>query len=212
MAECISIIILSISVLVYLVIKKHKENTKEKELKEVVAWCASSNSNTFRDNIHLWEYLSNAQIKLNLPHEYCISTDDWELTKEILQAFQNDVTQRFFINQISLPSSKYVISHETYFMYLLQDYCARHQCDYEFLGHNMHKETIEYKSYGSWGAALYDAIYSLTDFAIVVHKIYYISYMYCKNSSSLNPNGERWLNEHLIENVIHSRQLSVSRV
>ena len=197
----------------YYIIKKSIENSREKKLKAIVAWCATDNSNTFRYNLHLWEYILNAQIKLNLLPEYRISTDkEWNLAKDIIKGFQRDITQKYFSNQLSIPTSKYVIAGETYFMYLLQGYCEEHQCDYGFLGYDMHKETISYKSYGSWGGLLYDATYSLTDFAMVLHKLYYISYMHCKKSSPLNPNGEYWSGEHSIEEIIDSRRLSVSRI
>ena len=213
MTEYIVISVVLVCILVYVIIKKGTDNAREKKLKEVVAWCATDNSNIFRCNLHLWEYISNAQIELNLLPEYRISTDEeWILAKDIIKGFQKDVTQKYFSNQLSIPTSKYVISEETYFMYLLQTYLKQHQCDYDFLGYDMHKETISHKSYGSWGGPLYDATYALTDFAVVLHKLYYISYMHCKNSSPLNPNGEYWSNEHSIEDIIDSRQLSVSRM
>lgn len=213
MTEYIVISVVLVCILVYVIIKKGTDNAREKKLKEVVAWCATDNSNIFRCNLHLWEYISKAQIKLNLLPEYRISTDEeWIFSKDIIKGFQKDVTQKYFSNQLSIPTSKYVISEETYFMYLLQTYLKQHQCDYDFLGYDMHKETISHKSYGSWGGPLYDATYALTDFAVVLHKLYYISYMHCKNSSPLNPNGEYWSNEHSIEDIIDSRQLSVSRM
>lgn len=213
MDEYIVISIILLCILVYVIIKKGMESAKEKKLKEVVAWCATDNSNTFRCNLHLWEYISKAQIKLNLLQEYRISTDEeWNLAKEIIKGFQKDITQKFFSNQLSIPASKYVISEETYFMYLLQRYLEQHQCDYDFLGYDMHKETISHKSYGSWGGPLYDATYALTDFAVVLQKLYYISYMHCKKSSTINPKGEYWSNERSIEDIIDSRRLSVSRM
>lgn len=69
---------------------------------------------------------------------------------------------------LSIPTGKYLMPDKTYFMYLLQGYCEEHQCDYKLLGYDMHKETISHKSYGSWGGPLYDATYSLTDFAILL--------------------------------------------
>lgn len=211
MREYIVAILVIACILVYQIMKKIKENTKEKRRKEVVAWCVNE-PNRYRDYLYLWEYISNAQIKLNLLQEYRISTDEeWDLAKEIIKGFQKDITRKFFSNQLSLPTSKYVISDETYFMYLLQEYLEQHQFDIEFLGYNMYKETISYKSYGSWGGPLYDATYALTDFAVVFQKIYYISYIHCKNSSAINPKGKYlyWANEHSIEDIIDSRRFSV---
>ena len=147
MTEYIVISIVLVCILIYVIIKKSIENAKEKKLKDVVAWCVTDNSNTFRCNIHLWEYISNAQIKLKFLQEYRISTDEeWVLAKDIIKAFQKDIAQMFFSNKLSIPTSKYVIPNETYFMYLLQGYCEEHQCDYEFLGYDMHKETLSHKS------------------------------------------------------------------
>lgn len=213
MTEYIVIGAVLVCIFLYYIIKKSIETSREKKLKAVVAWCVTDNSNTFRCNLHLWEYISNAQIKLKLLQEYRISTEEeWDLVKEIIKGLQKDITQKYLNNQISIPTSKYVIPDETYFMYLLQEYCEKHQCDYTFLGYDMHKETVSYQSYGSWGGQLYDATYGLTDFAVVLHKLYYISYMHCKNSTPLNPNGKYWTNERSIENIIDSRKLSVSRM
>lgn len=211
MTEYISVNIILVGVLAYMFFKKSKEYVNEKKLKDVVAWCVTTNSNTFRYNFDLWEYLSKAQTQLKLLYEYRISTDEeWTLAKVIIENFQKDITQQYFLNKISIPTSKYVISNEIYFMYLLQEYCKNHQCDYKFLNYNMHEETIARKDYGSWGVQHYDATYRLTEFAVVLHKLYYISYMCCKNSSISNSNAEYWNKEHSIEDIIDSRIISIS--
>nr|WP_287920799.1 hypothetical protein [Ruminococcus sp.] len=205
--------IVLVVILVYVVIKKSIDNVKEKKLKEVVAWCVADNPTDFRRYLQLWQYVSNAQTDLNLLREYCISTDkEWSLARDIIKGFKKDIIQKFLSNQLSIPTSKYVIPCETYFMYMLLGYCEKHQCDYKFLGYDMHKKTISYENYGSWGGQLYDATYELTDFAIVLYKLYYITYMHCKNSDQLNTNGEYWTNEHFIEDTIDSKRLSVSRI
>ena len=100
MTEYIVIGAVLVCIFLYFIIKKSIENSREKKLKAIVAWCATDNSNMFRCNLHLWEYISDAQIKLKLLQEYRISTEEeWDLVKEIITDFQKDITQKYFYNQ-----------------------------------------------------------------------------------------------------------------
>lgn len=181
-------------------------------LRALVAWCITENSNEYRCNLHLHEYISNAQYDGKILEDYRITDEaEWNITKEIIIYYQKDMTQMYFTNRLSLPKSKYEIPGEHYFMYSLQSYLGEHQCDYAFCGHDMHKETISRKNYGSWGGQLFDATYALSDFSLVFHKLYYISYMFCKHSQILNPKGELFSNEGDIEDIIDAKQISLSR-
>ena len=71
----------------------------------------------------------------------------------------------------------------------------------------MHKETITHKNYDGDG---YSTTYLVTEFAIIVFKLLYISYMYCKNSKTLNPERKFFDNEKYIEELIDTKKLSVS--
>lgn len=212
MTEIIIVGVLLIIGLSFLCFKKAKELSNHVELKKLIAWCVTTNSTTCRCNLALHEYVSNAQVELNILPEYCIIGGEWKTVNILIESFQKETTQRYFCNALCLPKSKYVIDGETFFMYLLQEYLGKHQCDDSFLGYDMHKETISRKNYGSWGGQIYDATYALTDFAVVFYKLYYIAYLSCKRNKKLNPSENYYNNEHAIEDIIDSRRISISQM
>lgn len=209
MTGLIVAIILVVIIESYFIIKKVHELSKQKRLNELVAWCVTTNSNEYRNNLSLLDYIKNAQNKYCTTSELKIATDEWDSVKLLIESFQNDTTQDYFCKHLKNPPPK--IDGESYFMCLLQEYLDKHQCDHYFLDNKMHKETLSRKDYGSWGGQLYDATYSVTDFALVFHKLYYISYMFCKNSTKINPNMEYFTCEKSIEDVITSKTISISR-
>lgn len=204
------IIVILIIIIVYLIWENRKVALQNR-IKKLAAWTITENSNTYRCNIHLHEYISNEQ--KNLLEEYrIVDEDDLEMAKEILSSFQKYLNEQLLINSLVMPKTKHVISGEDFFMFHLQFYLEKHQCDDSFIGYDMHEKTISRTNYGSWGGMLYDATYSLTKFAVVFNKLYYISYCYCKNSKSINPDGEYFVNENGIENIIDSKRISISRM
>jgi hypothetical protein len=212
MKEIVFAIVLIGIVLGCYLVKSLKKYSKNETLRELVAWCVTKNSNEYRCNLHLHEYVGNAQIKGNISVEYRISGEaEWNIVKEIISFYQIDMTQMYFTNRLSLPSSRYSIPGEHYFMYSLQSYLEEQQCDYTFNGHDMHKETISHKNYGSWGGQLFDATYALSDYSLVLHKLYYISYMFCKRSQVLNSKGDLFVSEGAIEDIIDSKRITLSR-
>lgn len=201
--------IFAIVIIAYFVIRKAMELSEQKHLNELVAWCVTDNSNEYRNNLSLLDYIKNAQIKYCTTPELRIVADEWDTVKLLIENFQNDTIQNYFCKHLKMPPKK--IDGESYFMCLLQEYLEKHQCDSYFLENKMHMETVSRKDYGSWGGQLYDATYSITDFALVFHKLYYISYMFCKNSTKLNPNMEHFTCEKSIEEVIASKTISISK-
>lgn len=202
-------VLLSICLFVAVIaVGKWRELSRQQELKDLVAWSVVSG-----DGIPLWAEVSNAQIKLGIQKDYCIFGDDeWEFVKEILQEYRKNLTQSYFNGSLLIIKSKYAIHGEHYFMFSLYEFLSKHQCDYQFLGHDMHKEIISYKSYGESFSAGSDATYTLTDFAVVFHKMSYITYLFCKNSKIANPNGDAFCNEKSISNILESKQIKISRV
>ena len=49
---------------------------KEKELKRLVAWCATTENNQLRYNFSLYDYLHNAQIKYKVDEKYRLRRDN----------------------------------------------------------------------------------------------------------------------------------------
>lgn len=207
-------ILLSIFVFVAIVaFSKWRELSQERRLRDLVAWSViwEHPYGTFcGHDLPLWAYLKNAQIK-HLSQEHRISGDnEWQFAKEILEEYQKGLTQSYFKGYLKLMKSKYVIRGEDYFMFRLYVLLSNHQCDYEFLGHNMHQERLSYKRYGDWGGPLYDATYSLTEFAIVFHKMHYITYMYCRENKILREFVPEW-NEKNLKEILDSKQIQISR-
>lgn len=210
-APLIIIICILILIVVYAFYKLYKYS-QERILKDLVAWCVTTNSDEYRCNLRLRDYIHNAQNKAQLPPEYRISNDnEWLLTTEILDAFQKDLTQNFFCGRLYTIKSKYVIPGEHYFMFSLCDFLQQHQCEYEFLGHPMHIDRISYKEYGRWGGVHFDATYSLSEFAIVFHKLYYITYLFCKTSKIINPKANRYQDDKVIKEILDAQQIELSR-
>lgn len=204
-----TIIVFTISILVFLVIiafKKWYEYSKSQALKNMVSW-----SVTGGDGIPLWTKVSNSQINLKLSAEYCITGDEeWAYAKEIIEEYKQDLMRSYFRGNLIIIKSKYAVSGENYFMAALYAFLSDHQCDYEFLKYDMHKERVSYKEYGSWGGTLFDATYSLTEFALVFHKMHYITYMYCRRNDILNGYVPEW-NEKNLKEILDTKQIQLSR-
>lgn len=193
------------------------EYYKRKRLHNLVAWTVIKSKPAellvYSHDQPLWSYLEDAQSRLHVPQDHCITSDkEWEFVREILDAYQKDLVQSYFKNHLLLLDSKCVLSGEDYFMVALHTYLSTHQCDYKFLSYNMHEKRLEYKSYGSWGGALYDAAYSLSDFAVAYHKVLYLAYLYCKKSNVINPSGSLFTNEAHLEEILNTKTIKISRV
>lgn len=204
--ELIGVVIILVFVVIVMAFKM-RELYREKQLHRWVSWIMVSNA--------LWTYISDAQHELGINKEYRISYEqEWDIVKEILEEFQSYTAQSYFKGCLKTIKSKYEISGEHYFMLLLQSFLREHECDNKFLDYDMHKKRICYKEYGSdqsWNRP-YDATYTLTDFAIIYHKLYYVSHVYCKNCQSINESEMRPVDhEKDIEETLDTQQIQISR-
>ena len=190
-------------------------------LKELVAWCVTKDSAIFRYNLGLWEYIKNAQRKFKLQPQYSISGDaEWEFAKSILDGFCDHLADSFFRDILSykkfiwLKSLTLVDSNckEHFFMFHLFCYLTDHYCSDSFLGHDMHQKTLSYESHGMWGGPLYHATYELTDFAVVVNKMRYIAFLFCKKSDIYQNDIAAWLTPTHFTDIIDTRQIDISRI
>lgn len=201
----ISITILLIFSFYYL-FSKLIELHRVKSLRDLVAWTVTGGA-----GIPLWAEISNAQNKIKLPKEHRIAgDDDWSYVREIIDEYKKDLMLSYFRGHLIVIKGKYAISGENYFMASLYAFLSDHQCDYEFLGHDMHKERISYKSYGESFSAGFDATYALTEFAVVFHKMHYITYMYCKGNEILKAFVPEW-NEKNLKEILDTKQIQLSR-
>lgn len=111
-------------------------------MKEWVTWSASKN-NDVRCNLSLWSYIGNAQIKLNIPEQYRITSDELQHVKEILAEYQMLLTQAYYDNQLWGLKSKYVVTGEDYFMFCLYVFL----CEDKFSESGLICKKIKYITY-----------------------------------------------------------------
>lgn len=201
---------LSILALIYCIyqIVQYRKNTNFREL---VAWCVTKDNSLYRCNLRLRDYIHNAQNRLRIPDEYRIQSDEWNIVNEILCQYQSDLKEDYFCGKAYIIKSKYVIPGETYFMFSLSNYLDDHQCDREFLSYDMHKETLSYKSCGSWGSPLYDAKYRISDFSNIYHKLFYISLLYCQEDEIINPKHVEYWKCSNVKNILDSKEIQIGR-
>lgn len=204
-----TIILLTIITLLVIALTKLCVYYEQRKLSRLVAWSVSGES---RD-MPLWQYISNAQIDLGIKDEYRITGDtEWEFARKIIEEYQQYLSKSYFDDRLELIKSKYVIPEDHYFMFTLQHFLEGHQCDYTFIGYEMHEDTISYKQYGSWGGPLYNAKYSLSKFSVVYHKLYLISYLSYMKSNVLNPEKKPSKKEKYIREILDTKQIEISRI
>lgn len=163
------------------------------------------------NTIPQYNAILRAQHDLRIPKEYHVSIEDHLILNDIISEFKKSLSEAYFMGQVGYIRSRYVIEEDAYFMYKLCGFLADHRCDREVGNHNMRKAVLSYKSHGKWGSDLYDASYKLSEFGIIYHKVYYISYLYCKNSKIFNPKGNSFPYDNSIKEVIDQGVLSVSQ-
>lgn len=201
MAELITSLTFLLVVIFYFLISKLREFYKVKSLRDLVAWSVNGGN-----GIPLWAEISNAQNRLKIQKEYCIYSDDeWDYVREIVDEYRKDLMFSYFKGDFIVIKSKYVISGECYFMASLYAFLSEHQCDYKFLGHDMHEKIVEQN--GNWGE-IHNVTYSLTEFAIVLHKMHYITYMYCKEDKRLSGFVPVW-NEENLKEILDTKQIQI---
>lgn len=195
---------------------KWHEYSREKKLRDLVSWSVLGDySPTLGRYSYVRELLVtvlNAQYNDEIDKKYrIIEETEKQYVIQIIEEYQKDIMRSYFQGHMTLIKSKYEVRGKDYFMIALRDFLESHQCDEKFLGHDMRKERLEYKRYGDWGGPCYDATYSVSDFATVYHKLYYITYLYCKNSKIANPNGNRFNNDSFIKEILDTKQIQISR-
>ena len=220
----LAIFFLAFIVLVDIACKRHKE----KQLFGRVSWCVTDDSNT-RCNMSLLDWLNrvphyskkkspdcffpNADKLFVIDEKYWLqSEEEFATAREILCVYQKELSQKYFSGHLSAGGSMSKLTNEEYFLVTLKDFLEKYECKKVFWDHDMYT-TKEYKSYGSWGGPLFDATYVLSDFAVVYHKMYLITQIYCltlrKNAS--NTNALSFERTEATKKVLDTREMKVSR-
>lgn len=186
---------------------------EEKKLRKLVSWSVIGD---YCPTLGRYSYISG--LSLAIRHAQCDDDIDakYRITEEIerqymdeiIEEFQKHMARSYFEGHLKLMQSKYEVSGEHYFMMAMCKFLDSHQCDPEFFGNDMRQELLEHKTYGGGGS---DATYSLSDFGILYHKMYYITYMFCKKSKIANPKGDCFQNEKSIKDIIDTKTIQIVR-
>lgn len=193
--------------IIYLINKQHKIGI-EKMKKDYV--CEIIHGDWQIDHYHKnynFSYFEMIQGQLKLADEYKFRKGDEKKVMKIFEDFKNNLSEEYFSNRIDLPKTKHVLKSDTFLMYSLYMFLDKRYFFNFLCEEPMHKETITRKNYNGDG---YNATYTATEFAIVVFKLLYTSYIYCKNNKAINPKGEYFNNETYIEELINTQQISIS--
>lgn len=202
----ISLIVLLVLFIIYLICKINRFNI-EKEKKEYV--CEIIHGHWQFDHYHKnynFAYLEMLQGCLKVADSYKFRKDDEKQVMKIFEEFKKNMSEKYFSNRIGLPKTKYLISNDDFLMYHLYLFLNDKYYSIFFCDEPMHKEKVSYKI-NDCGET--DSTYSVTEFAIVVFKLLYIAYMYCKNSKTLNSKGENFMNEKWIEELIDTKTIRI---
>jgi hypothetical protein len=167
-----------------------------KKSKELASFCIRGD---------LMDAIRDAQNKQGA--KYSIITDsDYDFTKKILDAYRDHIAHTYFSDDIGIPKGMRSILGRDYFMMTLCSFLHKHRCESYFLGERMHSKRLLCKEYDYGGC---DAEYALSDFGIVFYKLYYISYLSCKNSKVVNRDGI-YSHENNIKKIIDTAQIVLS--
>jgi len=192
---------------------------RDKKVREFVSWavigdyCPALGVNSYVRT--LLNSVLREQAKYIDSEKYMITGSEEEANAfEIIEEFQKSVSRNYFSERIKPPRGKFRKMTKTdFFFFHLNDFLAEHECDSEFFGHDMRGERISYSPRGTtiWSGS--DSTYVLTEFAIVYHKMYYIAYLYCKNSTITNPGTSKhykeWVEESL-KKTLDTNQIEIS--
>lgn len=187
----------------YFLISKVTKLSAEQRLLDHIIWVRSHN---------LYSYILDFQRELSIPQQYCLQGGQEELlAKKILLAFQNFIESAYFKKELLPIRSKYVVYGEQFFARMLWVYLQKHSCDGKISGCDMHEKQLSQHRYGESISSGFDATYSLTQFGIVYHKLYYISFRFLGNSPIFNKNGTLFQepDSAFIKDAIDSAKISI---
>ena len=211
MDEVYSGVIVALMFAMFFAIDKTIKYYKQKKLFELVSWSVIGDYNPVLDR---YSYINDlifsirrVQSKESISAQYkIVEEDDFKLVRKIIEEYQEHISKLYFRDKLSLIKSKYNVSKMDYFMATFHFFLSENDAEYEFLGHDMYSERIEYKSYEGGG---YSAKYAMSDFGILYYKLYYITYMYCKESPALKNRVAGWT-EKFIQDVLDTKQIDIT--
>lgn len=182
------------------------------QLYYLVGWSVTTNYSSapsIRPGLDLIDYIYRAQRNLGIHADYCFSSQsELDTVALLLKEYQRSLSQKYFNGHLLPPKYKKPISGEQYFMYMLCNMLKHHQCDSHYMNHDMHAKRLSYVEGGLWGIQNYDATYSLSDFALTYHKLYYVTYLFCQNDSVLNQTCD-FTDSDSIKKIIDTKHINI---
>ena len=153
--------------------------SKEQQLRELISWSAIGD---YSPVLGRYSYVSepvstmlNAQYNEAIGIKYRITKEERKYVIEIIEEFQQDIMRSYFRGQRIVIKSKYAVLKKDYFLFALYVFLCDHQSKYES-----------------------------SDFAVVFHKMHYITYMYCKSSTILKDHVPSW-NERNLKEILDTK-------
>lgn len=198
--EFVGVFIFLLGSLIYTLLK----SSKEKQIKKYAAFSSGRTGTGLR----LPDYLRNVQNELNLSKEFKIFGEtEWQYAEEIIKRYQNYILDKYFDSTLYVPKSKYILTDTDIFMFKFQSYLDSHLKESFFGEYEMHEKTLKHS--GEYFSCS-DTTYLLSDFAVVMAKLYYISFSYCKQSRTLHNHLNPFIKLSDIESVITTKELTIS--
>ena len=158
-------IIPALLIILFIALYKLHEHSRERTLYRSVSWCMET------DN--LITYVLSAQNDLS--KDYHINDTDMDHLRVILAEYQKDLATAFLKGSLTPIRCRYVMEGENYYLLTLNIFLRKHKDTHEFSGHRMHGKM----------SPTAPGTYFISDFALVYHKLCYISNNFCKNSKAI---------------------------
>lgn len=218
MEETIAIRLASMVLTIFVIVaciafSKWRDLLRERKLHKLVAWSATTNYRSIgsvRPGLDLIDYIDEVSIRHKLPKKYSITgEEERKVAKDILKEYQRVLTQEYFNGMLSCPKTNYADDGEHYFFAKLFEFLSSHECDHDFLGNEMLDERLTYKEHRDGSG--YTATYRLSAFGNVFYKLYYISFLFCKDSPIYGERFAGWMKTESFTDVLDSRQVTFIR-
>lgn len=180
-------------------LEKLSEYSGTKKLCDFVSWTLSEKKRDYK----LINYVLSEQCNLGIHDKYKISEEmEREYVNKILAEYQKDLAKSFFDGKLAAIKSKYVVREEKYFLFTLQSFLEDHQCDSKFICYDM------YKNMDSDSNSHYKEV-EISEFSIVYHKLYLISYLSSTRCIEFNPQKKPAYREASIRKVLDTKKMYV---
>lgn len=172
-------------ILVFLVINylwlscEYIGSRKRERIFNAISFCEECKTYQFQDCINI------SQSENDIPSDCQIQTnDEWEIAETILEIFKKDLSSKYYrrtlpymmeIKSNRLKNYFFITNTLTdidYLMYYMCFYLTENMTQLSISGHRMYNCSGQDRKYIS-------VSYTMTDFAVVFHKLLLISYIHC---------------------------------